>query len=157
VKITITKGFSLVEVMIVIAIMLITASITTFSYNRYVNNTNLRNAARQLVSDIANMKEQAISTMSSTYTIVFNQTLNTYTMNGSSPVIKSLDSFGSGIKFNTLPLGGSTYTLHFLARGTLTLSLTNTSETVVMTNNRGSTANIFYTITGKTYVTFNMR
>lgn len=157
-KIKITKGFSLVEVLIVIGIILIVASITSFSYNRYVNNTNLRNAARQLASDISNMKQQAISKMNSTYAIVFDKSLNNYTMTTDFVTIKSLDSFGSGIKFNTLPLGGSTYTLTFLARGTLTLSSTSaTQDTIIMKNNRGSAANIVYNTTGKTYVTFNMQ
>jgi prepilin-type N-terminal cleavage/methylation domain-containing protein len=158
VKIAKAKGFSLIELMIVIVIIVIVATIASFSWQRSVNNTNLRAAARDLVSDINSMQVKAASKTDTPYTIDFNKTANTYTMNGTTVVTKSLTSFGPGIVINTLPLGGAAYTLNFLSRGTLTLSTTtNTSDTITLKNNRGSSANIIFYITGKPYVTFTMQ
>ena len=161
-KITKTNGFSLLELMIVLTIFGIMASTASFSWQRYANNANLRTAARQLASDISKMKENAISKMNTTYTISFNKTTNTYTMTGTTAdgttvlnLTTSLASFGKGssIIFNALPLGGSTCTLTFLSRGTLQ----PTDGIITLKNNRGSSANIVFTITGKTYVTFSMQ
>ena len=45
-----SKGFSLIELMIVLLIIGIMATIGSYSYTRYVNNANLRSWARQLAS-----------------------------------------------------------------------------------------------------------
>lgn len=163
-KITKTKGFSVLEVMIVLAIVAITASIATFYAIRYGNNNNLRIAARQLAMDISTLKEQAYQ-KNSNYTISFNQTANTYTINGPTVLTKSLSSFGKGVIFSSLPGGGSTYTLTFLSRGTLSFSIgaancTSSSGTcwIVLNNNNPnpSSATITFGLTGKTYVTYTM-
>ena len=56
-----SKGFSLIELMIVLLIIGIMATIASYSYRRYVNNANLRTAARQLATDINTMKGVAVS------------------------------------------------------------------------------------------------
>jgi prepilin-type N-terminal cleavage/methylation domain-containing protein len=159
-KITKTKGFTLLELMIVLTIFGIMASMASFSYQRYVNNTKLRTAARDLVTNINRMKGKAVANMNVTYTISFNKTANTYTMtnpdtvDGTQPVEIQLTSsdYGSAYIFS-LPGGGSNYTLTFLARGTLNPS----SGTLWLKNNRGSDAKIVFNFTGKTYVTFAMQ
>ena len=60
-KIKESKGFSLIELMIVLLIIGIMATISSYSYTRYVNNANLRTAARQLATDINTMKGVAVS------------------------------------------------------------------------------------------------
>jgi len=160
VKITKTNGFTLLELMIVLAIFGIMASTASFYMGRYSNNTKLRTAARDLATDINRMKANAVSNMNITYTISFDKTANTYTMtnlytaSGTPLVTKSLASsdYGSAYIFS-LPGGGSTYTLTFLARGILSPS----AGTLELKNNQGSDAKIIFNITGKTYVTFTMQ
>ncbi|MGV8058665.1 MAG: prepilin-type N-terminal cleavage/methylation domain-containing protein [Smithellaceae bacterium] len=148
------KGFSLVEVIIVIAIISILASIASFAWQRYVYNANLRTAARDLVSDINAMKQNAVSKVDTVHTIVFNSAANTYTMNGTTVQTKSPASSGQGNAYiYSLPGGGTAYTLTFLARGTLSPA----SGTIELRNNRESWARITFNTTGKTYVTFGMQ
>lgn len=164
-KIKSNSGFSLLELMIVTGLLGIIFAIASFSYQRYVNNENLRTAARELVSDFNTMKQKAattsVSAMDTTYTIDFNMPANQYTMNAITNMgkaaeaktvmqTKTLGSFGSDITFNRIPGGGSTSTLIFLQRGTF-----SGFDTIELKNNRNSTATITFTITGKTYVTFN--
>jgi prepilin-type N-terminal cleavage/methylation domain-containing protein len=154
VKITKTNGFSLLELMIVLAIFGIMASTASFYMGRYSNNTKLRTAARDLATDFNTMKAGAVSNLGTTYTIVFDKTANTYTTTiGTNVVPKPVASSDHGSAYIfSLPGGGTTYTLAFLARGTF-----GSFGTITLKNNRGSSANIIFTITGKTYVTFTMQ
>lgn len=158
------NGFSLIELIIVIAIIGILGGISSYSWQRYVANTNLRTAAREMVADFNYMKTNAVSKPDFTYTIVFDRTVNpnSYTLtaidagaNNASgfPQTRTPASAGSGISITALPGGGTTYPLTFLARGTLSPS----AGTIIMQNNRGSAANIIFNFTGKTYATFTMQ
>ncbi len=53
------SGFSLIELIIVIGVIGIMAAIGAYSWQRYVSNTNLRTAARELVADFNYMKANA--------------------------------------------------------------------------------------------------
>ena len=132
----------------------IVSAIGVFSYQGYLANANLRTAARGLVSDINTMKQGAVVKQDTTYAIAFDKTANTYTMTGTNVQTKSLappeQGYGGTYIFS-LPGGGTTYTLSFLSRGTL-----SALGTIILKNNRGSSATIVFTITGKTYVTFAM-
>ncbi|MDI9570796.1 MAG: prepilin-type N-terminal cleavage/methylation domain-containing protein [Pseudomonadota bacterium] len=158
------SGFSLVELIIVIGIIGIMSAIGVYSWQRYVANANLRTAARELVADFNFMKANASAKPDLTWSISFNRDVNpsTYTLgaqdaNGNNasgfPQTKTPAAAGAAVDLTSLPGGGATYTLTFLARGTLS----PTVGTITMQNNRGSTASITYNITGKTYVTFNMQ
>jgi len=159
-----TKGFSLVELLIVIAIMGIVGLIASFSWRTYLNHTNLRTAAREVVSDFNNMKRKAASvsdsSLDTTYSIDFNKTNSTYTLNtttanGTTGHTKTLAEFGNGITIDSLPGGVATYSLSFLARGILSPE----SGFIVLKNGPStatSTATITFNLTGKTYVTFDM-
>lgn len=175
-KIKESKGFGLIELMIVVLIIGIMATISSYSYTRYVNNANLRTAARQLATDINTMKGVAVSQMNTAVTISFNKTANSYTLS-SYPLsatatrpaeTKSLTSIylGQGIIIDSLPGGGTTYTLTFLTRGLLSPSptaVTNCDPSttyscwIVFKNSRGSQATTTFNVAGKTYVTFAMQ
>lgn len=157
-------GFSLVELLIVIGIISILAGISTYSWQRYVANANLRTAAREMVADFNFMKTNAVSKPDFTHTIAFDRTANpnTYTLgavdgggNNASgfPQIKTPAAAGFGITIASLPGGGTSYTLTFLARGTLNPA----AGTVTLQNSRGSTASIVFNVTGRTYATFTMQ
>lgn len=72
------RGFSLVEMMIVIAIIGIVAAIAAPSFNKYRDNINLKEAARELSSEIALCKQRAV-TENVHYKITFDTGENSYT------------------------------------------------------------------------------
>jgi prepilin-type N-terminal cleavage/methylation domain-containing protein len=79
VKVRSSKGFSLIELMIVIAILGIVLAIAAPNFNKYRQNTNLREAARDLASDISLYRQRAVAE-NIHYQIVFNQAANNYTV-----------------------------------------------------------------------------
>jgi prepilin-type N-terminal cleavage/methylation domain-containing protein len=173
------KGFSIIELMIVILIIGIMATISSYAYRRYTNNANLRTAARQLATDINTMKGVAVSqgmNLTTPVTISFNTTTNSYQLSTyplsatkTRPAeTKYLTSTypGQSITIYSLPGGGTTYTLTFLTRGLLSPSptaITNCDAAttyscwIVLQNFRKSQATITFNIEGKTYVTFAMQ
>lgn len=153
------KGFTITELLIVIAIIGIIGVVASFAWRSYVNNTNLRTAARELVSDFNLMKARAASAsqagLDTTYTIVFDTAAHKYTMNATSTngtvgQDKLLSSFGPGITIQSLSLGGLD-TVTFEARGTL-----NPNAGSIVLTNGSSKATITFNMTGKTYVKFDM-
>ena len=157
-KITKTKGFSLVEVVTVLAIFVIMASIASVYMSRYVNNTNLRTAARQLASDIANSKQRSVTQGVNYRMTITVGTPGQYTIeqrdaaDTTSTVIatKIPTDSGAGLYISN----PTTYTgnvITFQPRGT------TSAGTVILQNSIGSSASITTNITGKTYVTYTMQ
>jgi type II secretion system protein H len=157
VKINKTKGFTLVELMIVIAIIGIMASVASFSWQRYVNNTNLRTAARELASDIANAKQRAVAEGVNYRITITTGTPGNYTIeqrnaaNTASTVIatKIPTANGAGLNITSTNHGGNI--IYFYPRGTTSWG------DVILQNSRGSSATITSNSTGKAYVTFSMQ
>jgi type IV pilus assembly protein PilE len=143
------RGFTLLELMITVAIIAIVAGIAYPSFSRMAVNGNLRSAARDIMGDIANLKERAMAENTG-FSIVFDKNTNTYTFPGMAGG-KSPASFGQGIQLTNAAFGAGT-TITFLTRGT-----PQQGGNIVLTNSRGSTATITCNISGRTYVQFAMR
>ncbi len=151
------SGFTLVELLIVVFLLAIVAAIGAGSWNRYVQNTNFRAAAREIEADIKQMKESKITNQSVTHKITFNVGGNSYTKTrtGVAPTeTKSPSSFGQDIHLDSVNLGGVSEIV-FSDRGLL---VPNTGSIVLKNSpSRSSTATITFSATGRTYVTFDMQ
>ncbi len=157
-KRTQSHGFTVTELLVTIAIIAIVAGIAYPSLNRMASNGNLRSAARDIMADIATVKEGAMA-YNQQFTIPFDANANTYTLPVFPPkgdgtwttVTKSPVSFSPGIHLTGVSFGaGSTVTC--LSRGTL-----NQGGNIRLTNSRGSTATIICLVSGRTYVQFTMQ
>jgi type IV pilus assembly protein PilE len=147
------KGFSLVEMLITIALIGIISTIAVYSWQRYVTNNNLRSAARDVAADIVLFKQRAVSE-SRPYQITFNGGTNNYDIQqwnagtGTFDIIqtKTCSALGSDVSIlNTTFVGDQ---VAFLPRGILS----GLGGRVRLTNSRNSVAQIIVNTTGKTHV-----
>jgi len=149
----ISTGFSLIELMIVIALISIVATIAVPTWQKSTANTNLKTAAREMMADLSNAKQQAVGENLDVYQLAFNVTGNNYALSRTDTGVtlwtKPLTSFGSGIVIDSVTFTGAV--VNFQKRGTVSLG------SVVLRNGPGSTATITATITGRTYVQFTMQ
>jgi type IV pilus assembly protein PilE len=143
------RGFTILELMITVGIIAIVAGIAYPSLNRMMVNGYLRSAARDIMGDMAALKERAMAE-NTQYSIVFDPAHNNYSFPGI-PAGKSPTAFGQGIQLTGAAFGAGT-TATFLTRGTL-----QQGGNVTLVNSRGSTATITCIISGRTYVQFTMQ
>jgi prepilin-type N-terminal cleavage/methylation domain-containing protein len=157
------KGFTLVELVIVIFILAIISAIGGLMLHNYTLNRNLRTAARDIASDFAIYKERAVSD-NITYQIAFNTALpGSYTIQSvvnavvTNLTTKSPSSFGSDIRIISATFGaGASQTVIFSPRGTVSPLGNAVLDGVVLQNSRNSRATITVNLTGRTYATFNI-
>jgi prepilin-type N-terminal cleavage/methylation domain-containing protein len=157
------KGFTLVELMVVIFILAIISAIGGLTLHNYTLNRNLRTAARDIASDFAIYKERAVSD-NITYQIAFNTALpGSYTIQSvvnavvTNLTTKSPSSFGSDIRIISVTFGaGASQTVIFSPRGTVSPLGNAVLDGVVLQNSRNSRATITVNLTGRTYATFNI-
>jgi prepilin-type N-terminal cleavage/methylation domain-containing protein len=157
------KGFTLVELMIVVFLLAFISTIAGLWLQSYTINRNLRSAARDIASDFAIYKERAISE-SITYQIAFNTPVpGSYTIQSvvnavvTNLTTKSPSTFGSDITIFSATFGpGALQTVVFNPRGTVSPLGNAVLDGVVLQNSRNSRATITVNLTGRTYVTFNI-
>jgi type II secretion system protein H len=145
------KGFSLVELIVVIALISIVTAISIPSFQSYTAKANLKTAAREIMADISDTKQRAITENLDVYRLTFSAANNSYVLTrtdtGETLWTKSLASFGSGILIESVTFGSSM--VNFQNRGTCS------NGRVTLRNAKGSKAKITVNITGRTYVEFS--
>jgi prepilin-type N-terminal cleavage/methylation domain-containing protein len=142
-------GFTLVELVITLAIIAIVAGIAYPTFQKFAVQGKLKAAARELMGDFANMKARAMAENVS-YEITFNVAGNSYSMQASTggPIItKSPSAIDKGVSIDSAAPGLVTLD----TRGTMT------NGTYVLKNAEGSTATITTAVTGRTYVEYNFK
>jgi prepilin-type N-terminal cleavage/methylation domain-containing protein len=144
------KGFTLIEILVGIGLLTIILAISTPYVQKQAINANLRSAARQIESDIFDLKQRALSE-NTPFAIIFDSTANNYTIQqgGASVEVRTLSGFGNDVRIVSAPFGGGA-TLAIQTGGTTTAGNVN------LANGRGSTAILTINIAGRTYVQFNM-
>lgn len=161
-KINAAKGFSALELVVVLAIMAVMVSIAAPLISKYQHNTNLREAARDLAADIALMKQRAAAE-GVRFRIIFDVNANNYKFQieqpadsgtyvdlPTAPNTKSPAGIGANIVIvNPLFAGGVPF-MTFQQRGTVS------AGSVILRNRILSTATITTSMMGRVNVTFNM-
>ncbi len=138
-------GLTLVELMIVIAILGILGGMGTFAWQQYVHNTNLKTAAGMVMSDIALCRQRAVD-QGVEYCIEFTAgspiyTIHTPTCADDIEIERNLTNAGRGIAVS------ESVVINFQARGTAS------RRTVELVNSRGSESIIRTSITGTPHAT----
>ena len=157
-KVKSAKGFSLIELLTVIAIIAIVVSMASFTWQHYVNNANLRTAARELATDIAQTKQKSVGEMVHYHMTISTGIPGNYTIEKWNAADTAIDTtiatrsptdFGAGLSISSTTYPSNI--INFQPRGTISVG------GVVLQNSIGSNATITSNITGRTYVTFAMQ
>jgi prepilin-type N-terminal cleavage/methylation domain-containing protein len=153
-RVCIPPGFSLVELLVVIALIAVVSAFAIPTWQRYTANANLKTAAREVMADFSNAKQQAVAENLDFYRLTFNVAGNNYALSRTDTGVtlwtKSLASFGNGILIVSVNFsGGSVVSLR--NRGTVS------NGNLTLRNGLGSTAKITVNITGRTYVEYTLQ
>jgi prepilin-type N-terminal cleavage/methylation domain-containing protein len=167
-----SRGFTLIEMIIILGIMAILLTIAYPSFQRYAINGNLRSAARDLVGDFNNQKQRAMSGVKSenpanegarAHRILLDLGANSYTLQRCTTTenicgnwedlpgisVKNLNAYGNDVAFD--PTKPNTLVFDFQTRGTVS------EGSIFLVNSRDSKATVTLNISGRTYVDFDMR
>lgn len=140
------NGFTLTEVLIVIAILGIVLAIAAPNFTRYRDNANLREAARDVSSDIQLYKQRAIAE-NTNYEISFSGNNYTITKGATTVATKTVGANNAYIKISeSYPTGK----IELDTRGMLKPS----GELKLKHSKRGSEATITTSLTGRVSVTY---
>jgi prepilin-type N-terminal cleavage/methylation domain-containing protein len=157
------KGFTVLELVMVIVILLSVAAIAGINLHAYSLNRNLKAAAWDIESDFSACKQNAVSE-NRIYQIVFDVAGGSYTIQtttGIPPAVtKKVTSFGSDIAIFAATFGPSQLsTVSFNNRGMVS-PLGNPApniDGVILKNSRNSTATIQVNTMGRTYVKYVLK
>ncbi len=137
------KGFTLVEMLIVVSIIAVLLTIFPSMFTSFRQRTNLREAAGALAEGMKLAKQRAVAE-NVNYTVTFDINNNSYEIKGGTyDVTKKLSDFGSGISILSQSYsGGNSGTVTFQTRGTCsagTVTLKNilNSQIAITTNAMG--------------------
>ena len=150
-RICIPTGFSLVELLVVIALISIVSAFAVPTWQRYAAKTDLKTAAREVMADLSNTKQRAVEENLDVYRLTFNVVGNSYVLSRTDTGTvwtKSVASFGNGISINSVNFSGGSI-VSFQKRGTVSMG------NMTLRNGLGSTATITVNSAGRTYVQFN--
>ena len=166
------KGFTLMEALIVIALIAIVVAIAAPKFQKMTRNADLKAAAREIMGDFSYMREKALSGDATLGSRMYQISLNTgnqsyqlqqctagqvSTCPGWSTIqAKNFTAFGSDIGFDASHTTATAYT--FQTRGTVTIGTGGaTSGSIVLQNNLGSTATITVLTAGRIYVQYDLK
>jgi prepilin-type N-terminal cleavage/methylation domain-containing protein len=145
------KGFSILELFIALAIIAVIAAIGYPTFQRMAINGNLRSAAREIMGDIALLKERATA-QNTQFSITFEPSNNRYRCSDmETDQWKSPTMIARDIQITKAAFGKSK-TIVFETRGTI-----QQAGNIELANGRGSTATITCNIAGRMYVKFKMK
>lgn len=148
------KGFSLVEVVIVVALIGIIATIAVPNFQNYIRNRNLKTAAQEISSEFFVTRQRALAE-SRTYRLVFDVGNNRYTTEEQTApgvwTVRQTKQVAASAAANDGIVITSSPTFTFQPRGTVSLGTVNVQNSI------GSVATITVNITGRTYVTYTLQ
>ena len=154
-KVPAIRGFSLIEMLIVIVILATVLTIAVPNFNRYIHNTNLKTAGRDLAGDIFNTKQIAAA-QAVHYKIIFDKDANNYSIvkggpnspdeNNTTTATKSPGSLAGYITIDSTNYNSSQ--IVFEPRGT------TSAGSVTLKNDKGSTIKITTSLMGKVSVEY---
>jgi prepilin-type N-terminal cleavage/methylation domain-containing protein len=158
------KGFSLLELIIVVCLLTLIAAIAGVNFRNYTLNRNLRTAARNIVTDFNLCKSRAVSE-NVRYQVIFNVAGGDYTIqqfnNPATAVTKrplELADGGADITILSAEFGlAQSQTVVFDTRGTVSPlgnPAPNVDGVILQNNSRLSRAVISINAMGRTFVTF---
>lgn len=147
-------GFTMVDLMIAMVLFAIVSSIAIPSFRGYIDNTNLKGAARQIMSDICDVQERS-KAENAQYRITLNVSpANTYALDRLTAPTQSqtrtLTEQGNVIRIEATTYASNQVTVE--ARG-----IFSQTGTITLRNSRNSTAVISTSLAGRTNVQFTLQ
>ena len=137
------KGYSMVEILLVIVIMAIIATIASSMFGKHVQRIKLKEVASAIMSDMKLAKQRSAAE-SVNYEITFDLTNHGYTISGGSyNLTKKLSDFGENIKIVESKFTNNKVT--FQPRGTLS----GAAGSIILENSLGSKVKIIVSLMGK--------
>ena len=127
-----SKGFTMIELMITLAVLGILVAIAIPSYNSMMPRYRLSGAARLVATDLMRARMQAVK-LSTNVTVAFNSSTDSYTISGGS----YSETFNIKSKYSGVELASSANPV-FHPRGTLDPNINASSVTVTLTNSSGT-------------------